>query len=295
MKRFPRVLATVVAVALASALAPISTAVADVATVKRISCPSVAEVNKVLLLTELNPPVVSREATPTRCQYLRQDIYLSPLTVMFVDGVTTAKQEEDRIRAIFEANEFPPSFFPRPLPSLGKDAFSVATPELFAYWQFSPGAVTELRGLSGVDSLAPVARLFRPMMEVYTIAGERTVNGRKWRTTCENYSATARCRTEIFATTIKKTSNGYRSVNDWVFNSLTYRWSDRALWTNNPLGHTGQWTSTEGHKWRTECDTKITGRGACRSYIWTTQISRQGGRYIQKNVWRFNNQVLFTT
>ncbi len=295
MQRFPRVLATVVAVALASVLAPISTAFADVATVKRVSCPSVADINLVLPLPDLNPPVARLEATPTTCEYWMKGTPSRTLKVEFVDGASTPRQAEDHIRATWPPAS-PSSFDPLPVRSLGNGAFGWGDGSpTFIYWQFSPGAVALMSGLYGHDDLAPVAKLFRPMMEVYTIAGERTVNGRTWRTTCENYSATARCRTDIFATTIKKTATGYQSVNDWVFNSLTYRWSDRALWKNNPLGNTGEWTSAEGRKWRTECDTLKTGRGACRSYIWTSEISRKGVKYVQNNVWRFNNQVLFTS
>lgn len=297
MLRYTRIVVAALALAVASVLGTMSTASADVAPVKRISCPSVAAVNKVMpSLSELNPRLVRLEATPTNCQYWKKGQEWPALEVEFVTGVSTPQQEEDRLRAGWHVDAPYSIFAPYPIPSLGKGAFAWAdTSPAFVYWQFSPGVVALMTGLYGGDELAPVAKLFRPMMEVYTIPGERTVNGRRWRTTCENYSATARCRTEIFATTIRKTPTGYQSVNDWVFNSLTYRWSDRALWKNNPLGTTGQWTSSEGRTWRTECDTPATGRGACRSYIWTSQISRQGGKYVQQSVWRFNNQVLFTT
>ncbi len=243
----------------------------------------------------LNPRLVRLEATPARCQDFKQGTAWRVLEVTFVPDVSTPKQAEDEIGAGLIEIGYPSGFSPFPIAALGKDAFGwVDLSPTFVYWQVSPGAVALMSGLYGDQNLAPVAKLFRPMMEVYTIEGERTVNGRRWRTTCENYSATGRCRTDIFATTIKKTPSGYQSVNDWVFNSLTYRWSDRALWENNPLGRTGAWTSAEGRKWHTECDTTTTGRGACRSYIWTTEISRQGGAYTQNNVWRFYNQVLFT-
>lgn len=111
--------------------------------------------------------------------------------------------------------------------------------------------------------------------DVYTTPGELHVNGRYWRTQCEPYSQTARCRTEI-------------AIGDkWVFNNLTYLPSDRALWKNNPLGGYGKvgarvsWTASNGTKWRSECDTAASGRNGCRSYIWTN------------NQWRFNNIVHF--
>ena len=147
---------------------------------------------------------------------------------------------------------------------------------------------------SAPKELVAAAKLFRPMMEVYTIPGERTVNGRQWRTTCEPYSATVRCRTEIFATMIKKTATGFQTVNDWAFNSLTYRWAPRALWVGNPLGTNRTWTSAEGRQWRTECDSPNTGAGACRSYIMTTVYQYKAGKYVQNDQWVFNNQVLFS-
>ncbi|GAB3816876.1 hypothetical protein GCM10028820_16870 [Tessaracoccus terricola] len=114
-----------------------------------------------------------------------------------------------------------------------------------------------------------------PQGDVYSIPGFHSVNGRWWHTTCEPYSQTIRCRTEIWAST-----NG---VQGWVFNNLTYLpFMTRAQWASNPLGVTGEWTAADGRRWRTECDTAATGRNGCRSYTWATGSG-----------WVFNNLVRF--
>ena len=41
-------------------------------------------------------------------------------------------------------------------------------------------------------------------VNVYTTEGTHTVNGREWRTTCEKYSQTKRCRTQIKATQVSE-------------------------------------------------------------------------------------------
>lgn len=133
---------------------------------------------------------------------------------------------------------------------------------------------------------------------VYTTPGQRTVNGRQWRTTCAPYSRTSRCRTEIWATQVKISDRAFVKTTGWVFNNLTYLPSPRALWEGNYLGMDFEWNGS-GREWRTECDTKITGKNACRSYIWTDFITSSQGAggvwsYRQDAGWVFNNQVLFS-
>ncbi|MEO7586400.1 MAG: hypothetical protein ABIS84_00070 [Arachnia sp.] len=295
MKRRLRLLAASVAVAVAASLAWVAPANADVPPVKRVSCPSVKELNVAKPPHLFAPrPLVKLTSTPGSCHYYVDGTADLALSFEFLDGLSTPQQAEDQIREGWPAG-YPYPFQPQPVPALGPGAFywADASPSTF-YWQFSPGAVAVLGPLAGGAELAQIAKMFRPMLEVYTIPGERTVNGRQWRTVCEDYSATQRCRTDIFATVIRKTPTGYVKVNGWAFNSLTYRWSDRALWKTNPLGNTGSWTSVEGRKWRTECDTARTGRGACRSYLLTTVIDFKGGKFTQADEWVFNNQVLFT-
>ncbi|WP_158600673.1 glycosyl hydrolase [Tessaracoccus antarcticus] len=134
--------------------------------------------------------------------------------------------------------------------------------------------------------------------DVYTTPGYHSVNGRKWFTTCESYSMTWRCTTEIWATQVTNAGGKFVKATGWFFNNLTYLPSARAAWAKNPLGHTGEWTSSEGRQWRTECDTAATGRNGCRSYIWATVVestraSSGTWRYAMVNKWVFNNIVLF--
>lgn len=135
-------------------------------------------------------------------------------------------------------------------------------------------------------------------VDVYVTPGEHHVNGRDWRTICEPYSQTTRCRTEIFATQVTQVNGIFKARNGWYFNNLTYKASPRALWAGNPLGHDRTWT-TAGRQWRTECDTAVTGRNGCRSYIRADKIEgyQRGGawRYHWVNKWEFNNMVRFST
>lgn len=296
-KTIRRLLVAASLLALAAPLVPNSPAHAEtLPPVRRVSCPGVNTLNSIPATTYSGGALAWVEATPTSCQYGTRGSEWVALEFEFVDGASTPKQVEDRIRADWpEGYGYP--FIPLALPALGQGAFVWADlgPQS-VHWQFEPGVVASLVGLAtNPPEMVRTAQTFRPMMEVYTVPGERTVNGRQWRTTCEKYSATARCRTEIFATTIRRSSTGYEVVNDWAFNSLTYRWSDRAIWARNPLGNTGSWTASDGRRWRTECDTPATGRGACRSYAWVTVLGRDGGKFRQYDTWVFNNQVLFTS
>ena len=121
-----------------------------------------------------------------------------------------------------------------------------------------------------------------------------------WFTQCEAYSQTERCRTDIWATTVTKDSRGRYTVQQrWAFNNLTYLpYMTRAQWAKNPLGDTNSWTSTDGRRWRTECDTAATGKNACRSYTLATVYSakaKAGGGYTfsESQKWVFNNIVMF--
>lgn len=124
------------------------------------------------------------------------------------------------------------------------------------------------------------------------------INGRQWRTTCEPYSQTTRCRTEIKATKVTEVNGRFVSRTGWVFNNLTYKESPRSLWKGNPLAKEGVWTSASGHNWLTECDTPVTGRNGCRSYIEARQIVayQRGGQwnYRWTTRWVLNNIVRFT-
>ena len=127
----------------------------------------------------------------------------------------------------------------------------------------------------------------------YSAPGGHSTGGRLWKTTCEKYSSdVVRCRTDIHATVVVQRGGRYVNDTGWHFNNLTYLPSPRARWAANPLGRTGTFTS-HGRQWRTECDTAATGNGACRSYILTSYVAREGGRYVTKRGYVFNNMVRF--
>ncbi|MDO5737516.1 MAG: hypothetical protein Q4P15_13695 [Propionibacteriaceae bacterium] len=132
---------------------------------------------------------------------------------------------------------------------------------------------------------------------IYITPGEHNKNGRKWRTTCEPYSATQRCRTEIWSTEVVYSKGKLVKNTGWHFNNLTYKESKRALWKGNPLGNTGKYTIA-GRQWRTECDTAVSGGNGCRSYIVSDVVAatKKGNGYTYKLVRKevFNNIVLFT-
>ncbi len=141
---------------------------------------------------------------------------------------------------------------------------------------------------------APTAKPQDP----YSETGEYLINGRKWRTTCEPYSITRRCRTEIWGTQTKEVKGRFVSTNGWVFNNLTYLASPRATWKGNPLATTKEWTAADGRRWRTECDTALTGRNGCRSFVESRVIeakAKAGGGYTYswQPRWVFNNMVRF--
>ncbi|MHA7862352.1 hypothetical protein ACX1DX_13420 [Tessaracoccus sp. Y36] len=158
----------------------------------------------------------------------------------------------------------------------------VGTPQQFMDWK-----------------LAMDSKLFN----VYTTPGTWDLNGRKWRTTCEAYSATERCRTEIWATQILYQAGTFNRLDGWAFNNLTYKPSPRSLWKGNPVGgngtvgHTGEWTATDGRKWRVECDTATSGRNGCRAYAMAKvaePVSAGATTYRVVDTWLFNNIVQFT-
>lgn len=132
--------------------------------------------------------------------------------------------------------------------------------------------------------------------DVYATPGVHLVNGRYWQTTCSHYSGTVvRCTTNIYATKVVREGNAWYKQNTWVFNNLSYLPSPREQWAGNPLATTGSWTSADGRKWRSECDTAATGRGACRNYILATVASEKGGVVTQKSMEIFNSVVRFST
>ncbi|MEO7587915.1 MAG: M14 family zinc carboxypeptidase [Arachnia sp.] len=130
--------------------------------------------------------------------------------------------------------------------------------------------------------------------DVYTTPGVHQVNGRSWKTTCEAYSsAVERCRSEIWGQRVLRIDNRWNVEEGWVFNNLTYRPSPRATWSGNPLATPGEHT-VGGRRWLTRCDDAWTGRGGCRSLIWSTGPTVVGGRVRTVTGWVFNNIVQFS-
>lgn len=153
-------------------------------------------------------------------------------------------------------------------------------------------SVTSSPEPSAVPTSSPPA-----VTDVYSTPGFHLVNGRHWHTRCESYSQTTRCFTDIWGTSVALVNGRWVQANGWVFNNITYQPSPRSLWASNPLGHTGQWTAADGTRWRTECDTALTGRGGCRSFTWGPAVvasqSAQGTSFGWTQQWRFNNMVRF--
>ena len=146
---------------------------------------------------------------------------------------------------------------------------------------------------------SPTVKPTSGQTDLYSTPGYHDVNGRRWFTICEPYSQTVRCRTSIWATQVTHSNGAYHQKTAWYFNNMTYLpYMKRSQWANNPLGHAGEWTSAEGRKWRTECDTPATGGNGCRSFIWSSFIASKldsGGNrtYHWAQGWVFNNIVRF--
>ncbi len=104
-----------------------------------------------------------------------------------------------------------------------------------------------------------------------------------------------RCRAEIWAQEVQYRNGKYVSVTGWTFNNLSYLPSPRASWAGNNLARTNaKWTSG-GRTWQTECDTLDTGRGGCRSYVWTSKMYAAEGGFYRQAGWAFNGLVLFSS
>lgn len=257
----------------------------DTTPVRRVSCPSARQVS-----AASGSDVTSLTATPTSCWY---EGALDPqlgVPRQRIEFTYTKDRSLDAARS--RADGWGAQI--RPADGLGDDAFSwqMAGPAN-VYWEVSPGAVGTLSGVLDHARAVATAKLFRPQMEVYTVPGDHTVGGRLWRTTCEPYSHTTRCRSEIWANSVVPDGDTYRHQQGWTFNSLTYLWSEREKWAGNPLATTGTWRSG-GELWRTDCDSAATGRGACRTWVWRPTVKKVDGEFRVTTEWVFNNQVLFS-
>lgn len=163
----------------------------------------------------------------------------------------------------------------------------------------TPASAAVEVGAAPSPSPSPSASPTSGQTDLYSTPGYHEVNGRRWFTSCEAYSQTVRCRTSIWATQVSYSGGAFVTKTGWYFNSLTYLpYMKRTQWADNPLGHTGEWTSTEGREWRTECDTAATGGNGCRSYIRASYIaskfdSRGNRTYYWTNGWVLNSIVRF--
>lgn len=142
---------------------------------------------------------------------------------------------------------------------------------------------------------------------IYNTPGQHHFNGRDWFTSCEMYSSdVVRCRTDIWGDYTEYVDGAHQSKKGWNFNNLTYLPSAKSRWAGNNLARTTvEWTSG-GRKWRTECDTAETGRGGCRSYVWTKQAGAtveyyangdgvSGHGFTSSEGWVINNIVMFSS
>lgn len=174
------------------------------------------------------------------------------------------------------------------------DLFYVAS-DAMTNWDGTKPSVTATPSASVEPTATPTAP---STVNVYTTPGTHDVNGRRWQTTCESYSKTTRCLTNIWSTVVVRDGAAYKQVTGWHFNNLTYLPEmTRAQWGTNPIANTGEFTS-EGRQWRTECDTASSGSNACRSFIKTDVVAAERNAagawtYSTSKQWVFNNQVLF--
>lgn len=160
------------------------------------------------------------------------------------------------------------------------------------------GAEVAVHGYDGEVAAVYNAVLETPIaFNLYTTPGEHTVNGRQWRTSCEKYSQTQRCRTEIIATQVVRVDGRWAQRTGWVFNNLTYLpMSTRHSWGANRLANTTEWSDDAGRQWRTDCDPRTVGYNTCRTYI-TAHVTqahplRGGGwTYETSKQWVFNNML----
>lgn len=136
-------------------------------------------------------------------------------------------------------------------------------------------------------------------VDMWTTPGTYTSGGRQWRTLdCQPYSATRRCRTEIWGTTVREVDGRFVSSNGWIFNNLTYVAAPRSLWAGNPLATPGYHT-IGGRRWYTECDTAKVGANVCKAWVWSRVIAATRNpdytwSYGWVSKWVYNNQIRFT-
>ena len=153
--------------------------------------------------------------------------------------------------------------------------------------------------LLATSAMVGTPRTAEAAVDIYTTPGYHHVNGRDWYTACAPYSSTiTRCETQIKSSQVTFTNGRFVTTTGWFLNNRTYVAAPRVQWAGNPLATPGLHT-INGRDWKTECDTPVTGRNGCRSYIWASYIAARktssGYSYYWTQGWRINNIVRFST
>ena len=126
---------------------------------------------------------------------------------------------------------------------------------------------------------------------VYWSPGTRTVNGRRWQTTCAAYSTGARCITKIWASQYVRSGSTYVVKTGWVQNSINYFDHATPAWAGNVYATPGT-RVVSGHKWRTTCSPNAAaGRRTCRAGVWASQVSRTR---LPKGTYRYSTHLGWT-
>lgn len=136
--------------------------------------------------------------------------------------------------------------------------------------------------------------------DVYSTPGGQKKDGSLYKTSCEKQSNdVVRCKTEKWGSVVRLKKGKYVTDKGWHLTRYTYLPSVRSKWKKSPYAAYGKkkgkvsWKK-DGKKYRSECDTKKTGKGACRTYVWTTTISKsKSGKYVKKSDWKLNRVVKF--
>nr|WP_231126244.1 SpoIID/LytB domain-containing protein [Motilibacter aurantiacus] len=135
---------------------------------------------------------------------------------------------------------------------------------------------------------------------VYRQPGERTHNGRQWRTTCIDYGQTHRCTAYGVATFYvrdKSARGGYARRVGYKPMATAYDTPATAAWDRSPYGRNGTWKDAKGLTWRTTC-TAATGPRQCTVSVNKKLISRVttagGYRYVARPTWVVQRYVRLT-
>ena len=136
--------------------------------------------------------------------------------------------------------------------------------------------------------------------DVYSTPGGQKKDGKLYKTSCVKRSnGVVRCETKVWSSVISLKKGKYVTDRGWHFDRYTYLSSARKLWKKSPYAAYGKksgkasWTSA-GTKYRSECDSKKTGKGACRTYVWATTITKsKAGKYTKKSAWKLSRVVKF--